>query len=79
MAEIASEHAGDAIATTLEHLAHEADLLAAHHAEWIAGAEPAPLETQAALRAAVSYGCAIGLRRAAELIVQNCGCGSPER
>ena len=52
----------------LERLAHEADLLASHHAELVPDRHPCDTETFAALRAAVSLGCAIGLRRAAELI-----------
>ena len=52
----------------LERLAREQELLAAHQAEWVTDGHPADGEMQAALRAAVSFGCALGLRRAAELI-----------
>jgi hypothetical protein len=58
-------------AGVLQQLAREADLLAAHECEFIPDGHPATLPTQAALRAAISFGCAIGLRRAAELIEQD--------
>ena len=57
-------------ARLLERLAREADLLGAHHAEFIPEGHPSGKVAYAALRAAVSYGCAIGLRRAAELIAE---------
>jgi hypothetical protein len=52
----------------LERLAREAELLGAHHAEYVTARETATPGVQEALRAAVSFGCAMGLRRAAELI-----------
>lgn len=55
-------------ARVLEQLAREADLLAAHESEFVPDGYPAGMPVQAALRAAVSYGCAIGLRRAAEIV-----------
>ena len=61
----------DPTTALLVQLAREADTLAAHHAEFVPDGHSADAETFAALQAAVSFGCAIGLRRAAELIEQS--------
>jgi hypothetical protein len=55
-------------AHVLEQLVREADLLGAHECEFVPDGHPANPPTQAVLRAAISFGCTIGLRRAAELI-----------
>jgi len=62
-------------------LAREADLLAAHHAEYVPDRHPNTAATFAALQAAVSYGCAIGLRHAAQVIatVESQHASPPER